>query len=83
MSTLVCLSVLFLDGAVVIGTPERKVAFECYQCSWIEVHSVVKLDKAGYPVAITPRDFFAFLEALTAYNNRTQAVKDKALVLEG
>ena len=37
-STLVCLSVLFLDGAIIIGTPERKLDFECYQCSWSEVH---------------------------------------------
>ncbi len=43
----------------------------------------VTLDKEGYPVALKPRDFFAFLEALTGDNNRTQAVKDKALVLEG
>ncbi len=33
----------------------------------------------------TSMKFFAFLEALTGYNSRTQAVKDKAraLVLEG
>jgi hypothetical protein len=43
----------------------------------------VKLDKDGLPVAVTPRDFFAFLEALTTYNNRTPAMKDKALALEG
>lgn len=43
----------------------------------------VNLDKQGLPVAVTPRDFFAFLEALTTYNNRTPAMKDKALVLEG
>ena len=43
----------------------------------------VNLDRQGLPVAVTPRDFFAFLEALTTYNNRTPAMKDKALVLEG
>jgi hypothetical protein len=43
----------------------------------------VKLDKDGVPVAVMPRDFFAFLEALTTYNNRTPAMKDKALVSEG
>jgi hypothetical protein len=42
----------------------------------------VTLDKEGYPaVLVKPRDFFSFLEALATYNNRTQAVKDKALVL--
>ena len=43
----------------------------------------VNLDKQGLPVAVTPRDFFTFLDALTTYNNRTPAMKDKALVLEG
>ncbi len=43
----------------------------------------VNLDRQGLPVAVTPRDFFAFLEAVTTYNNRTPALKDKALVLEG
>ena len=43
----------------------------------------VDLDRQGLPVAVTPRDFFAFLEAVTTYNNRTPAMKDKALVLEG
>lgn len=43
----------------------------------------VNLDRQGLPVAVTPRDFFAFLEALTTYNNRTPATKDKALVLDG
>ena len=43
----------------------------------------VNLDRQGLPVAVTPRDFFAFLEAVTTYNNRTPAMKDKALVLEG
>ena len=43
----------------------------------------VNLDRQGLPVAVMPRDFFAFLEALTTYNNRTPAMKDKALVLEG
>jgi hypothetical protein len=43
----------------------------------------VNLDRQGLPVAVTPRDFFAFLETLTTYNNRTPAMKDKALVLEG
>ncbi len=45
----------------------------------------VKLDMHGLPVAVTPRDFFAFLEALTTYNNRTPAMKDKAplVALEG
>ena len=43
----------------------------------------VNLDRQGLPVAVTPRDFFAFLEAVTTYNNRTPAMKDKALVLDG
>jgi hypothetical protein len=43
----------------------------------------VTLDKDGLPVAVKPRDFFAYLEAITTYNNRTPAIKDKALVLEG
>jgi hypothetical protein len=30
--------VLFLDGAITIGTPERKLDFHCYQCFWSEVH---------------------------------------------
>jgi hypothetical protein len=36
----------------------------------------VNLDRQGLPVAVTPRDFFAFLEAVTTYNNRTPAMKD-------
>ena len=43
----------------------------------------VNLDKQGLPVAVMPRDFFVYLEALTTYNNRTPAMKDKALLLEG
>jgi hypothetical protein len=43
----------------------------------------VKLNKEGNPIAILPRDFFSLLETLTAYNNRMQDVKDKALVLDG
>ncbi len=38
----------------------------------------VNLDRQGLPVAVTPRDFFAFLEAVTTHNNRTPAMKDKA-----
>ena len=38
MSTLVCLGVLFFDGAFIIGTPDSFLDFECYQCSWSEVH---------------------------------------------
>jgi hypothetical protein len=43
----------------------------------------VTLSKAGYPLAILPREFFSYLESHTAYNNRTPAVLDKMLVLEG
>jgi hypothetical protein len=43
----------------------------------------VTLSKAGYPLAILPRDFFSYLESHTAYNHRTPAVLDKMLVLEG
>ena len=43
----------------------------------------VKLDKQGYPLTVQPREIFAFMEAHAAYNNRTQNVAEKALVLEG
>ena len=43
----------------------------------------VKLDKQGYPLAIQPRDFFTFMEAHAAFNNRTPNVTENALVLEG
>ena len=43
----------------------------------------VTLDRQGYPLAIQPRDFFTFMEAHAAYNNRTPNVTEKALVLEG
>ena len=43
----------------------------------------VTLDRQGYPLAIQPRDFFTFMEAHAAFNNRTPNVTEKALVLEG
>ena len=43
----------------------------------------VTLDSKGYPLAIQPRDFFTFMEAHAAFNNRTPNVTEKALVLEG
>ena len=43
----------------------------------------IKLDKHGYLLVIQPRDFFTYLEAHAAYNNRTPDVPKKALVLEG
>jgi hypothetical protein len=44
----------------------------------------VALSKAGHPLALQSRDFFSFLENYhTAYNNRTPAVADKMLVLDG
>ena len=43
----------------------------------------VTLDKQGYPLVIQPRDFFTFMEAHVAHNNRTPNVTERALVLEG
>ena len=43
----------------------------------------VTLSKAGYPLAILPRDFFSYLESHTAYNHRTPAVLEKVLALDG
>ena len=43
----------------------------------------VTLDRQGYPLAIQPRDFFTFMEAHAAFNNRTPNVTEKALVVGG
>jgi hypothetical protein len=43
----------------------------------------VTLSKEGYPNPIQPRDFSKFMESHTAYNNRTPAVMDRVLVLDG
>jgi hypothetical protein len=42
----------------------------------------VRLNNQGYPIPITAKEVFTFLEQLAAYNGRTKDVMDNALVLE-
>ena len=41
-----------------------------------------KLNNQGYPIPITAKEVFTFLEQMVAYNGRTQDVMDKALFSE-
>ena len=41
-----------------------------------------RLNNQGYPIPITAKEVFTFLEQLAAYNGRTKDVMDNALVLE-
>ena len=40
------------------------------------------MNNQGYPIPITAKEVFTFLDQLAAYNGRTKDVMDNALVLE-